>query len=79
MEGATGRLFRNPLVRFLADHGVILGLVVRFFLAWFLPWLLDDGKFIPEVAYTDIDFSIFSDAAEYIPFHLLDSKNQSIY
>lgn len=62
----TTRILQHPMVRFLAEHGVILGLVLRFFLAWFLPWLLDDGRFIPEVAYTDIDFSIFSDAAQYI-------------
>jgi len=36
-------------------HAVEIGLVVRLGLAWFLPWLLDDGRFLPGVAYTDID------------------------
>jgi phosphatidylinositol glycan class M len=55
-----------PAIAFAAEHAVWVGLVLRFFLAWFLPWLLDDGRFIPEVAYTDIDFHVFTDAADYI-------------
>lgn len=39
----------------LTRHAVLLGLVVRLWVAWFLPWLLDDGRFLPGVAYTDID------------------------
>jgi phosphatidylinositol glycan class M len=50
----------------LTEHSVVVGLVVRLFLAWFLPWLLDDGRFIQGVAYTDIDFLVFTDAANYI-------------
>ncbi|GAX15380.1 phosphatidylinositol glycan, class M [Fistulifera solaris] len=54
-------------LRFLAtEHAVILGLTLRLFLAWFLPWLLDNERFIPGVAYTDIDFYVFTDAAAYI-------------
>lgn len=54
-------------IRFLAtEHAVIIGLALRLFLAWFLPWLLDDERFIPGVAYTDIDFYVFTDAAAYI-------------
>ncbi len=54
-------------LRFLAtEHAVILGLTLRLVLAWFLPWLLDNERFIPGVAYTDIDFYVFTDAAAYI-------------
>eukprot|EP00536_Pseudo-nitzschia_multiseries_P009930 jgi/Psemu1/288787/fgenesh1_pg.289_\ len=43
-----------------------IGLFLRLFLAWFLPWLLDDGRWLPGVSYTDIDFLVFTDAAEYL-------------
>ena len=59
-------LLDHPMVGFLAEHASWIGLVLRLFLAWFLPWLLDDGRLVPEVAYTDIDFHIFSDAAAYV-------------
>jgi hypothetical protein len=39
----------------LTRHSVLVGLLVRLALAWFLPWFLDDERFIPGVAYTDID------------------------
>ncbi|MGK3735241.1 MAG: phosphatidylinositol glycan class M [Bacillariaceae sp.] len=35
-------------------------------MAWFLPWLLDGGRLLQGVSYTDIDFLVFTDAAEYI-------------
>mgnify|MGYP001211777521 CR=1 FL=1 len=40
--------------------------VSTLFLAWFLPWLLDDGRLLPGVSYTDIDFLVFTDAADYL-------------
>jgi len=43
--------------------------VIRLFLAWFLPFLLDgdgDEQWIPGVAHTDIDYHVFTDAAAYI-------------
>jgi hypothetical protein len=44
----------------LCDHAVVIGLVVRLFLAWLLPLLLDSERFIPGVAYTDIDLYVFT-------------------
>lgn len=49
-------------MRRLLTHPVTIGLVLRLGLAWLLPTLLDDGP----VAYTDIDFHVFSDAAVHI-------------
>lgn len=56
------------MLRFLShpDHAPWIGLFLRLFLAWFLPWLLDDGRWLPGVSYTDIDFLVFTDAAEYL-------------
>ena len=53
-------------VSFFSQNAFWKGLFLRLFLAWFLPWLLDSGRILPGVAYTDIDFLVFTDAADYI-------------
>ena len=73
-------------------HAFVIGLLIRFLLAWFLPLLLDETdhtdhttdittlssstsvlhrlrSFLPlprGVAYTDMDYHVFQDAAEYV-------------
>lgn len=58
----------NVILRVLShpEYAPWIGLILRLFLAWFLPWLLDDGRWLPGVSYTDIDFLVFTDAAEYL-------------
>lgn len=55
-------LLDHPIIHFLAKSPILNGLLIRIFLAWFLPWLMDGS----EVPYTDIDFHVFTDAAKYI-------------
>ena len=50
----------------LERYSVAAGLGLRLFLAWFLPWLLDVRGVVPGVAYTDIDYHIFVDAANHV-------------
>jgi hypothetical protein len=41
------------------EYSIWIGLVLRLFLAWFLPWLLDHNtQFLPGVDYTDIDLYV---------------------
>ena len=56
----------SKFARALSEKAVWIGLIVRLFLAWFLPWALDDERFIPGVAYTDIDYYVFTDGAIYV-------------
>eukprot|EP00934_Nitzschia_sp_Nitz4_P004107 Nitzschia sp. Nitz4//scaffold3_size479765//348396//349829//NITZ4_000145-RA/size479765-processed-gene-1.251-mRNA-1//1//CDS//3329550893//4097//frame0 len=59
-------LLESPVIVFLANNYLAVGLFLRLFLAWFLTWLLDSGRILPNVAYTDIDFWVFTDAANYL-------------
>ena len=65
---ATSTPVSGGMIRVLShpDYAPWIGLFLRLFLAWFLPWLLDDGRWLPGVSYTDIDFLVFTDAAEYL-------------
>lgn len=49
---------KNGWIYILSEHAVVIGLCLRLFLAWVLPWLLDNERFIPGVAYTDIDLYV---------------------
>jgi GPI mannosyltransferase 1 subunit M len=54
------------LCRVLNHHAVLVGLWIRVVLAYVLPLWLDDGRFLPGVAYTDIDYHVFLDAAHHV-------------
>jgi GPI mannosyltransferase 1 subunit M len=54
------------LYRVLNQHAVLVGLWIRFVIAYVAPLLLDDGRLVPGVAYTDIDYHVFLDAAHHV-------------
>ena len=54
------------IIKLLSNRALLFGLAIRITLAWLLPILFDDGRLIPGVAYTDIDFHVFSDAAQHV-------------
>ena len=59
-------VIKSSFFHFFAHHAVWIGLSLRIFLAWILPLLLDSGVLLPGVAYTDIDYHVFMDAASHI-------------
>jgi GPI mannosyltransferase 1 subunit M len=56
----------SVLYRVLNHHAVLVGLWIRIVLAYVLPLMLDDGRLVPGVAYTDIDYHVFLDAAHHV-------------
>lgn len=53
-----------PLRQLLTLHPVLMGMLVRWGVAWALPILMDGPHaVIPGVSYTDVDYSVYTDAA----------------
>jgi GPI mannosyltransferase 1 subunit M len=57
---------RTALFLLLEKYPVTIGMLLRLSLAFLLPFLFDTQGIVPGVAYTDIDYHIFVDAAHHV-------------